>query len=121
MSESELIAIRRKKLQELQKRLTSKKDEKGERVDKKKVLDKVFKGRAWEVFDAACSQYPDLMNKIGEALVKLVLAGKLKEINGEQLYTFLKGLGLRVKLNTEIRFMEHGELRSLRDKLKGEL
>jgi len=118
MSDSELEAIRRKKIQELMRRLSSKKEEKRERLDPDKILGRVFRGRAWEVYTAACSQYPQAMERIREALVRLVLAGKLNEINGEQLYLFLRRLGLRVRLETKIKILEHGKLKSLADKLR---
>jgi DNA-binding TFAR19-related protein (PDSD5 family) len=120
MSDRELLAIRRKRLRELQRRVASK-EKKEEKIDADKVLNRVFKGRAWEVFHSASYQYPEIMNKIRDALVKLVLAGRLSEINGEQLYVFLKSIGLRVKLNTEIRFTDHGKLKSLAEKLREDL
>lgn len=120
MSDRELLAIRRKRLRELQRRVASK-EKKEEKIDADKVLNRIFKGRAWEVFHSASYQYPEIMNKIRDALVKLVLAGRLSEINGEQLYVFLKSIGLRVKLNTEIRFTEHGKLKSLAEKLREDL
>lgn len=120
MSDREFLAIRRKRLRELQRRVASK-EKKKEKIDADKVLSRVFKGRAWEVFHSARYQYPEIMNKIRDALVKLVLAGRLSEINGEQLYVFLKSIGLRVKLNTEIRFTEHGKLKSLAEKLREDL
>jgi len=49
MSESELNALRRKKLRELQRRL-AKKEKKTKRVNADNVLDRIFRGRAWEVF-----------------------------------------------------------------------
>jgi DNA-binding TFAR19-related protein (PDSD5 family) len=117
MSDEELEAIKRKKFQELKKRLASK-EEKNEQIDANKILGKVFKGRAQEVFNTASYQFPDAMNKIKDALVKLVLSGKLNEIDGEQLFFFLRSLGLRVRLNTEIKFTEHGKLKSLAEKMK---
>jgi len=120
MSDRELLAIRRKRFRELQRRVASK-EKKEEKIDADKVLNRVFKGRAWEVFNSARYQYPEIMNKIRDALVKLVLAGRLSEINGEQLYVFLRSIGLRVKLNTEIRFTDHGKLKSLAEKLREDL
>ncbi len=120
MSDRELLAIRRKRFRELQRRVASK-EKKKEKIDADKVLSRVFKGRAWEVFHSASYQYPEIMNKIRDALVKLVLAGRLNEINGEQLYIFLRSIGLRVKLNTEIKFTEHGKLKSLAEKLREDL
>jgi len=121
MSDSELMAIRRKKLMEMWKRLSSKKEKKEEKIDPNKILNRVFRGRAWEVYNAASSQYPQIMDRVRDALVKLVQSGRLNEVNGEQLYLFLRSIGLRVRLNTEIRIMEHGKLKSLAEKLREDL
>ena len=120
VSEDELNAIRRKKLEELQKKL-AKKEEKKKEIDVNKILNKTFKGRAWEVFNTASYQYPELMKKISDLLVKLVLSGKLSELNGEQLYTFLRRLGLRVRLKTQIKVTSQGKLKSLSEKIKEDL
>ncbi|HID17864.1 TPA: hypothetical protein EYP26_06200 [Candidatus Bathyarchaeota archaeon] len=119
-----LEIIRRKKLMELQKRLAAKKLQK--EVEGKSalnvdaLLNKVFIGRAWEVFRAAQAQYPNLTRKIGEWLARLINEGGLKgPITGEQLLWFFRKLGLNVRLETRIRILESGELKSLAEKLKG--
>ena len=120
MSDPELTAIRLKKLRDLKKRLAPKeKDTPSQDTDA--ILTDVFKGRAWEVFNTATLQFPGVMGEVKKALVKLVLHGDLKEITGEQLYLFLRRLGLRVKLNTRISFTEDGKLKSLAEKLKDDL
>jgi DNA-binding TFAR19-related protein (PDSD5 family) len=120
MSESELNAIRRKKLRELQSRL-AKKEKKTKEINVDNVLNKIFRGRAWEVFNAASSQYPRAMQRIKEVLVKLALTGTLNEVTGEQLNHFLKNLGLKIRLNTKINFADHGKLKSLAEKMKDDL
>jgi DNA-binding TFAR19-related protein (PDSD5 family) len=120
MSDSELEAIRRNKLQELQRRLVAK-EEKSEEIDADDVLKQVFKGRAQEVFNSAYQQFPGVMSKVKDVLVRLALSGRLKEVTGEQLYFFLRNVGLRVRLNTKIRFAEHGKLKSLTEKMKEDL
>jgi DNA-binding TFAR19-related protein (PDSD5 family) len=120
MSDSELQAIRRQKLQEFQRRAVAK-QKKTEKVDADKILNRIFKGRAWEVFNAANYQFPDVMTKVKDALVRLALSGRLKEVTGEQLYLFLRNLGLRVRLNTKIRYTEHGKLKSFAQKIKEDL
>jgi len=120
MSDRELQAIRRDKLRALQKKLAAKQKKTGE-ISADTILNKVFKDRAWEVFNSASSQFPDVMSKVKEALVKLVLSGKLREVTGEQLYLFLRKLGLGVRLDTKIRFMDHGQLISLAEKIQKDL
>ena len=122
MSDSELEAIKRKKMQDLQKRLAveqKRKEQKSESPkNPDKVLDKVFKYRAREVFNAASDQYPQIMKGIKDALVKMVLSGELSEIDGEQLLVFLRSMGLDVRLETEIRFLKKGESKTLSQKLE---
>lgn len=120
MSASELNALRRKKLRELRRRL-AKKEKKTKGANADNVLNNIFRGRAWEVFNAASYQYPGAMQRIKEVLVKLALTGRLNEVTGEQLYLFLKNLGLKIRLNTKINFASHGKLKSLAEKMKEDL
>jgi DNA-binding TFAR19-related protein (PDSD5 family) len=117
MSDSELDAIRRKKLRRFQKKLAPKKQT-TETIDADQVLNRIFQGRAWEVFNAANYQFPHAMIKVKEILVKLALSEKLKTVTGEQLYLFLRKLGLKVKLNTKINIESHGQLISLEEKIR---
>ena len=120
MSDGELAAIRQKKLREYQKKLNAK-ETKPEVINPEQVLNKIFKDRAWEVFNVASQQFPDAMNKIKDVLVKLASSGKLTEVTGEELFVFLKKLGLAVRLNTKITYASHGQLKSLEEKMKEEL
>jgi DNA-binding TFAR19-related protein (PDSD5 family) len=119
MSDRELAAIREKKLKEFQKRLTAKQTK--PETSSSDVLNKIFKDRAWEVFTTASNQFPDAMNKVKDILVKLASTGKLTEVTGEELFVFLRKLGLDVKLNTTITYASHGQLKSLEEKMKEEL
>jgi len=120
MSDNELAAIRRNKLRELERRLTAK-QKKTEEIDADKILNGLFKGRAWEVFNAASYQFPSVMQEVKKALVKLSMSGRLEAVTGEQLYLFLRTLGLRVRLDTKIRYAEHGKLKSVAEKMKEDL
>ena len=117
MSDDELEALKRKRLLELQRRIALR-QEKPEPINAHKILDGVFKGRAWEVFNAANSQYPNVMAEIEDRLVNLVSKGKLAEIDGEQLFALLRTVGLDVRLNTEIKVMKHGKMQSISEKFK---
>jgi DNA-binding TFAR19-related protein (PDSD5 family) len=119
MSDVELDAIRRRRLQELQRKMAQR-EMKGE-ADPERVLNGIFKDRAWEVFNSASHQFPGVMSKVKQLLVREAGSGNLKEVTGQQLYLFLADLGLKVRLNTKIEFSSHGELKSLEDKLKEEL
>jgi DNA-binding TFAR19-related protein (PDSD5 family) len=120
MSDRELEALKAKRLRELQKRIALS-EQKTEKPNAKIVLNRVFKGRAWEVFNAAKAQFPATMVDIESQLVNLSLEGKITEMQGEQLYALLREIGLRVKLNTTIQVTSHGKTTSLAEKFKGSL
>jgi DNA-binding TFAR19-related protein (PDSD5 family) len=120
MSDDDLAFIRQKKLREFQERMAAKESQ-PQTVNADGVLNKIFKDRAWEVFNAATYQYPEAMHKIKGILVKLASSGKLVAVTGEELYAFLNKLGLEVRLNTKITYASHGELKSLEEKMKEEL
>jgi DNA-binding TFAR19-related protein (PDSD5 family) len=120
MSDDDLAAIRQKKLRELQRRMGTKTNQ-PEIINSDEVLNKIFKDRAWEIFNTATYQFPDAMRKVKDVLVKLASSGKLTEVTGEELYVFLRKLGLEVKLNTTISYASHGQLKSLEEKMKEEL
>lgn len=117
MSDKELEAIKQRKLRELQKRMTFR-EQKKEKTDGYKILNKIFKGRAWEVFNAAQMQFPAAMVKIERLLVSLALEEKITQMQGEQLYALLREIGLRVRLNTTIKVASHGTTKLLSDKFK---
>jgi len=126
--EKELELYKRKRLLEMQMHLLTKKAEEEkkeaevERVpDPKEVLNRIFVGRAWEVFEVARRQYPQVTQTLQDELVRLILSGKLKEqITGEQLLWLFRKMGLNVRMETKIRILESGELKTVAEKLKGE-
>lgn len=131
MPDNELEAIRRRKLRQLKRRLNAKQEQTEEtdadktlnnkQMDADEILKKIFKGRAWEVFNSARSQYPKAMDRIKDVLVKLASSGKLNEVTGEELYLFLRKMGLRVRLKTTIRVIDHGKFKSFNEKIKEDL
>lgn len=123
----ELERLRRRKLAELRRRfaeqIRSRRAEGSSEAELSgdDILRKVLVGRAWEVLAAAEAQYPRVASEIKRGLAFLVREGKVKgPISGEELMWFFRRLGLRVRLETKIRFLESGELKSLADKLKGD-
>ena len=78
-------------------------------------------GRAWEVLGAARAQFPKVMPQIEEALVEAFKAGKVKEsIDGGMLLQFLRQVGLPVRVQTSIRYKDHGELKTIGQKIRDE-
>ena len=117
MSDDALETLKRKRLLELHRRMASR-QEKQKPIDSNKVFDRVFRGRAWEVFNEAKSQYPSEMAQIEPTLLSLISEGKLIEIDGEQLFALLRNIGLDVRLNTEIKVVSHGKTQSLSERFK---
>jgi DNA-binding TFAR19-related protein (PDSD5 family) len=120
MSDSELAAIRQKKLREIQRRFSAKQIQ-PDTTGPKDVLNRIFKDRAWEVFNSATAQFPVEMSKVRKILTELAVSGKITRVTGEELFVFLKKLGLDVKLNTTITYASHGQLKTLEEKMKEEL
>jgi DNA-binding TFAR19-related protein (PDSD5 family) len=121
MSDAELQAIRRRKIKELQRNLVNRQTEEPNTVNPDAVLNQIFRERAWEVFNTASQKYPQVMMQVKRVLVQLAQSGRLKEITGEQLYYFLRSIGLRVRLKTSISFAKHGKFKSLSEKIKDDL
>jgi DNA-binding TFAR19-related protein (PDSD5 family) len=118
--DTELERLKRQRLAEMQKRIASKQQNAPNKTDPSSVLEKVFVGRAWEVYYAAKRQYPRIAEQILQELARLVQNGQLRgQITGEQLYGLLREIGLDVRLETKIQVLEHGELKSIADKFRG--
>ncbi len=126
--DDELERLKRKKMQELQRRMAATdaaqaaqaltKDQPKE-PSTDQMLDQIFGDRAWEVWRIAREQFPKVIPHVEQALVDAVKQGKIREkIDGGGLAMFLRQIGLPLRLNTQIRFAEHGELKTLQQKLK---
>jgi len=127
MSDRELELLRRKKHLELRRKIERKaqmeteRAEKDQAVDPKEVLNHFLIDRAWEVLNAAKSQYPQEARQVEKTLVKLISERKItSKISGEELYGLFLRLGLRVHLETRIQILEHGRVKSLEEKIKEE-
>jgi DNA-binding TFAR19-related protein (PDSD5 family) len=83
------------------------------------VLDAMFGDRAWEVFNAAAYQYPRVIGQVEKILVDGIKEGKITDtIDGAILMGFFRQVGLPVRLNTQIRISDKGELKTLEQKMK---
>jgi DNA-binding TFAR19-related protein (PDSD5 family) len=125
MSEdTELERLKRQRLAEMQKKISAKQQRAqgaAKKPDPSSVLEKVFVGRAWEVYYATKRQYPGLAEQILRELAQLVQSGQLQgQITGEQLYGLLRQIGLDVRLETKIQVLEHGKLKSIADKFRSD-
>ena len=122
--DEELERLKRRKMRELRRKMMqeSAKAEEAEPPEEpspREILDGRFKGRAWEVYRAAEAQFPAVMPQIERALVDGIRQGKISDrIDGESLFRFLRQVGLPVRLQTHIRYKEHGELKTIGQRMK---
>ncbi|MCW4050447.1 MAG: hypothetical protein NWE89_12005 [Candidatus Bathyarchaeota archaeon] len=127
--DDELERIKQKRLQELQrqmllKQLKEKEPETETKVTPKEptnaeILDKYFRNRAWEVWNTATQQYPQVMPQVENLLVDGIKQGKIRDyIDGASLMGFFRQIGIPVRMKTKIRISEHGELKTLEQKMK---
>ena len=122
---SELELLRQKRLLELQKKmmLSQSKSNTPETVTPKTsprdIVLKILEGRGPEVMETARRIYPKEVAQVEETLANLIETGKLKgPISGEELYSFLRRVGLVFNMETKIRIKEHGELKTLEEKFR---
>ncbi len=123
--DKELERIKRRRLMELQRRMLQEEKPVEEEPEKpaeptpREILDGMFSGRAWEVYETAKLQYPKVMPQVEQALVDGIKSGKIQDrIDGESLFVFLRQVGLNVRLNTSIRYKDHGELKTIGQHIK---
>jgi len=118
--DEELERLRHRRMSELMKRLRVKAgEEERKREDPKRVLRAVLTDRAWEVLKAAESQYSEATCRVEEQLAHLVSKGELEgPILGGHLLWLFRRLGMNVRLETRIRILEHGKLKTIGEKLK---
>ena len=118
--DEELELLRRRRMADLMKHLQTKDVEaRREKVDSKRVLSRILTGRGWEVLKAAENQYPEATCRVEEHLAQLVSKGELEgPIRGEHLLWLFRHLGMNVRLETRIRILEHGKLKTIGEKLK---
>jgi programmed cell death protein 5 len=126
--DEELERIKQKRLDELRRKMLldqikekepETEPEPAKEPTNEEMLGKYFGNRAWEVWNAAKHQYPQVMPKIEVMLVDAIKQGKIKDyIDGANLMGFFRQVGIPVRLDTKIRVSEHGELKTLEQKIK---
>jgi len=126
--DDELERLKQKRLEELRRKMLlnqikekepETEPEPAKEPTNEEMLGKYFRNRAWEVWNAAKYQYPQVMPKIEVMLVDAIKQGKIKDyIDGANLMGFFRQVGIPVRLDTKIRVSEHGELKTLEQKIK---
>jgi len=85
----------------------------------REIVRKILAGRGPEVIETARRYYPAEIAQLESSLASLIAQGRLKgPISGEELYSFLRRLGLVFSMDVKIRIKEHGELKTIEEKLR---
>ena len=127
--DDELERIKQKRLAEMKRKILLKQimnqresepePETPREATNQEVLDAMFGNRAWEVYSAAAYQYPQVIGQVEQILVEGIKEGKIADIiDGAALMGFFRQVGLPVRLKTKIRISDHGELKTLEQKMK---
>lgn len=122
--DSELEKLQAKRLAEMQKNISSLKQTTPEEPEKKEtkspremVVD-YLRFRGTEVLENAEAQFPKETKSIVDQLSKLIESGELDEkLDGGQLLTLFRSVGLRVRMKTTINVEQDGKFVSLSEKL----
>ena len=120
----ELERLKAKRLAEMQQNISTLRQakppepEKKEKPNPRDIVLKSLGFRGQEVLEAAESQFPNETRAIVGQLAQLIESGELTEIiDGGQLLTLFRTVGLRVRMNTKINVEQDGKFVSLSEKL----
>ena len=111
------LELRRKMLQSQEKPATIQPPKPPE--SPRDIVRRILSGRGEEVIETARRYYPAEIEKLESNIATLVAEGRLKgPISGEELYAFLRRVGLAFSMDVKIRIKEHGGLKSIEEKLR---
>jgi DNA-binding TFAR19-related protein (PDSD5 family) len=89
------------------------------KIDDKEILLKYLYDRADEVLRLAESQFPVQTKIIVKRIVELIKSGDIDSlISGGELLAIFRSVGLRIRVDTNIRIEDHGKYISFGEKLK---
>ena len=89
------------------------------KIDDKEILLKYLYDRGDEVLRLADSQFPVQTRIIIKRIVELIKSGEIDSlISGGELLAIFRSVGLRVRVDTNIRIEDHGKYISFGEKLK---
>ncbi len=122
---SEIELLRQRKALELRKKMLLSQEKSAPaavetpKLSPHEVVQKILTGRGVEVLETGRRYYPKEVGIIEENLAWLIESGRLKgPVSGEELYSFLRRVGLSFSMDTKIRVKEHGELKTLEEKFR---
>ena len=89
------------------------------KIDDKEILLKYLYNRGDEVLQLAELQYPVQTKIIIKRIVDLIKSGEIDSpISGGELLAIFRSVGLRIRVDTNIRIEDHGKFISFGEKLK---
>jgi DNA-binding TFAR19-related protein (PDSD5 family) len=89
------------------------------KIDDKEILLKYLYDRGDEVLRLADSQFPVQTRVIVKRIVELIKSGEIDSlISGGELLAIFRSVGLRIRVDTNIRIEDHGKYISFGEKLK---
>jgi|TARA_Y100000310_G_scaffold114017_1_gene112460 DNA-binding TFAR19-related protein (PDSD5 family) len=126
--DNELEKLKAKRLAEMEKNLSSQRQQKEfqasqEEVEKnqptqREIVIKQLGYRGLEVLQNAEYQFPKETQIIIEKLAELISSGDIKEVlNGGQLFALFRSVGINVRMKTKISVEKDGKFVSISDKL----
>jgi DNA-binding TFAR19-related protein (PDSD5 family) len=122
---SDIELLRQKRALELRKKmmLSQEKNAPAEtpspKATSREIVRKILEGRGVEVLETARKYYPREVDQVEDTLASLIESGRLKgPLSGEELYAFLRRIGLVFSMDVKIRVKEHGELKTLEQKFR---
>ena len=122
---SEIELLRQKRALELRKKMLLSQEKSTSiaaeipKLNPHEVVQKILTGRGVEVLETGRRYYPKEVGIIEENLARLIESGRLKgPVSGEELFSFLRRVGLNFSMDTKIRVKEHGELKTLEEKFR---
>jgi DNA-binding TFAR19-related protein (PDSD5 family) len=89
------------------------------KIDDREILLKYLYDRGDEVLQLAELQYPVQARVIVKRIVDLIKSGEIDSlISGGELLAIFRSVGLRIRVDTNIRIDDHGKFISFGEKLK---
>lgn len=124
--DAELAIIKARKMKQLKEKAALSEKIKEEevktnmtKIDDKEILLKYLYDRGDEVLRLADSQFPVQTRIIVRRIVELIKSGEIDSlISGGELLAIFRSVGLRIRVDTNIRIEDHGKYISFGEKLK---
>ena len=122
---SEIELLRKKKALELRRKMmlsqekTTATQTVAPKQSSREMVRRILEGRGVEVLETARRYYPREVGQVEDTLANMIESGRLKgPVSGEELYSFLRRIGLMFSMDVKIRVKEHGELKTLEQKFR---